>query len=143
MKFQKNYQPTERVQLTFPDSTMTKQSFKDECDINNIMKKYEKNGLIDHLNNTRGEYGDFIGFSDYQTSLNEIKAADEAFATIPAAIRARFNNNPSEFLEFVQDEKNADEMIRLGLANGPDKTAIPQEVEDQAAAPEEAASEPG
>ena len=41
--------------------SMTKQSFADECDINNIMKRYIKDGVVNHLNTYQGNYGDFTG----------------------------------------------------------------------------------
>ena len=31
------------------DVSLTKQSFKDECDINNIMNKWVKNGILTHV----------------------------------------------------------------------------------------------
>lgn len=120
-EFQIAYQPTIRVQVFFPDPTLTKQSFKDECDVNNIMKKFEKTGLLDHVNNHKGDYGNYIGYEDYQTSLNRIASAQDAFNTIPASIRARFDNSPLEFLRFAQNPENFDKMVEMGLANQPEE----------------------
>lgn len=103
--------------------SLTKQAFKGECDINNIMKKYEKNGLLDHLNTHNGDYGNFIGYQDYHSSLNKILEAKEAFLTIPATVRAQFDNDPSLFMSFAQDEKNHDRMVELGLAHPPKASA--------------------
>ena len=104
--------------------SLAKQSFKDECDINYIMRKFEKKGVIDHLNNHQGQYGNFIGFEDYHISQNKILAAAEAFASIPSKIRAKFGNDPATFLEFAQNPENLDEMIKIGLA--PQKAQEPQ-----------------
>ena len=41
--------------------SLTKQSFKDECNINNIMSKYMKDGLIGHVNKHQGRYDDLPG----------------------------------------------------------------------------------
>ena len=105
-----------RVAKHFPTPSLAKQSFKEECDINNIMRKFEKQGLVDHLNTHKGDYGDFIGFQDYQSSLNQILSAQEAFMTIPSKIRFTFNNDPIEFLKFVHDPANEAEMVAMGLA---------------------------
>ncbi len=105
-----------RVAKHFTGPSLAKQSFQNECDINTIMRKFEKNGLIDHLNTYNGEYGNFIPFADYHTSLNTILAADEAFASIPSSIRTRFDNDPAKFLEFAQNQNNLDQMIEMGLA---------------------------
>ena len=47
--------------------------------------------------------------------MNQIIAAQEAFNSLPSDIRKKFDNDPAEFLEFVSDEKNNDEMIQMGL----------------------------
>lgn len=104
-----------RVQKSFSQPSRTLQSFKDECDINTIMSKYEKNGLIDHVNTYGGQYGELPDVVDYHENLNQILAAQEAFASLTANIRDRFQNDPGQFLEFVSDPENADEMRDLGL----------------------------
>lgn len=107
----------------------TKQSFKDECDVNNIMKRYQRDGVIAHRNEFEGNYGDFMTSEDYHSAMTQIAKAQQMFEALPSTIRNRFNNDPSEYLEFVHDENNKDEMIKLGLMKRPpgreDKT--PQE----------------
>ena len=49
-----------------------KQSFKDACDINLIMKRHAKTGVLDHLNVNPGTYGDFANADDYLTALNKV-----------------------------------------------------------------------
>lgn len=105
-----------RVSKTCDGLSRTKQSFKDECDINNILLRWQKTGVVEHLNRFRGDYSDFTGVQDYQSSLNAVMAADEAFSTLPSSIRKYFANSPAEFLNFVSNPANQDEMIRMGLA---------------------------
>lgn len=111
-----NYVPHNRVGLKFTKPTLAKQSFKAECDINTIMAKYAKSGLVTHVNEHQGQYGDFIGYNDYHTSMIQIKKAEEMFLSLPAKMRAKFFNSPSEFLAFTQDPDNQEKMIELGLA---------------------------
>ena len=112
------YDPVIHPGVSFQDEvSMTEQSHLKACDINNIMKRYEKTGLLDHVNTYGGNYGDFTFAEDYHTSLNKILAADEMFMSIPAEIRAKFANDPAEFLNFVHDPSNAEELVKLGLAN--------------------------
>ncbi len=119
------FHPHDRVQLD-PGEGRTKQSFSEESNINIIMAKYEKTGMLDHLATHQGRYGDFIGGPDYHQALSALRAADEAFETIPAGVRARFDNDPAKFLSFVQDPENLDEMIKMGLAKAPPRyTAEP------------------
>lgn len=104
-----------RVFTPVGESNATDQSFKDECDINFIMKKYQKTGLLDHVNQYQGHYGDFSEAPDYHTALNKMNEAQEMFLTVPSSIREIFNNDPGEFLEFVLDSDNEQEMRELGL----------------------------
>lgn len=99
----------------------------DACDIGNVMKKYEATGLLTHVNTHQGQYGNFIGYEDYHASLNQIISAQAAFNSIPANIRARFNNDAATFLEFVQDPANGEELIKLGLATPRASEAPPAE----------------
>ncbi len=121
------YEEHPRVQVSFEGQvSLTKQASKDETDINWIMARFEKTGLLDHLNTHHGEYGNFIGFEDYHTSLNRIRDAELAFATIPARVRAHFNNDPAEFLRIAQDPDQHDLMVELGLAvSQPGDGAVP------------------
>ena len=105
-----------RVQTHPIGDSLAKQSFQKECDINNIMRKFEKTGQIPHLNTHTGGYGHYIGFEDYHTSLNKILAADEAFASLPAHVRTKFQNDPAQFLEFAQNPQNLPQMREMGLA---------------------------
>lgn len=106
--------------ITFdPKLGRTHQSFKAECDINSIMKKFRNGGLITHVNRYEGKYGDFTNVQDYQTSLNQVKAAQDAFASLPSDLRAHFENDPGKFLGFVLDPKNKDKLQEMGLAPKP------------------------
>ena len=118
-----------RVQKHFSQPSRTKQSFKDETNVNNIMSKYLHTGLIDHVNQHQGQYGDFITSPDFHAAMNRVTAANEAFASLPAPLRARFYNSAPDFLEFVQNPDNIEEMQSMGLIP---KTARP-DVSDPAA----------
>lgn len=104
-----------RVVTVNDEPSMTVQSSKDECDINRIMEKYEKTGAVTHLAKRSGIYGDFSELTDYQGMLDKVMFAQDAFMTLPAAVRTRFRNDPGALLEFLQDSKNRDEAVRLGL----------------------------
>lgn len=95
-----------------------KQEFREECDINNIIKHYKLTGQIQHINAQakNGSYEDLPDPIDYQESLNAVAAATSSFATLPAHVRERFSNNPALFLNFMNDANNVDEMVKLGLA---------------------------
>lgn len=97
-----------------PGSSMTKQEFKDECDINVIMSKYVTLGVLP-VGVKTAEYGDFAQAPDFHEAMNILAVAREQFAALPSKVRDRFKNDPEEFLKFVHDEKNVDECKELGL----------------------------
>lgn len=123
------YRPHARVQedggmvnhvtgeVTYPPS-MTKQEFQAECDINNILKHFSATGMLRHVSAkaATGAYQDLPDAVDFQESLHTVQRATEAFMTLPSKLRARFDNEPAEFLAFVTDPANADELRTLGLA---------------------------
>ncbi len=106
----------DRVRLSFPDGEgRTKQSMRDECDINKIMAKYIKTGAIDHSTRFAGEYG-YATSVDFHGAMNIVAQGESMFAELPAALRARFNNDTALFLDFVQDPENESELLSLGLS---------------------------
>lgn len=123
------YRPHKRLQYTgqlvnhktgevFTPPARTKQQFVDQCDINNIIKQYTKTGQFSHLsaNLARGTYTDLPDPIEFQDSMNLVIQAENAFATLPSKVRARFGNDPAEFLAFIGDPANQDEAIKMGLA---------------------------
>ncbi|WP_445772212.1 hypothetical protein [Rheinheimera sp.] len=106
-----------RVQHVCTGHSLTKQSFKDECDINNIMARMQATGVVEHLNRYQGTYGDFTDApTDYQSAIQAVLDARSMFQTVPAKIRAQFGNDPGAFLSFVQDPSNHAELVNMGLA---------------------------
>jgi len=104
-----------RVSTVNNTPTRTQQQFRDQVDVNNIIAKYKKTGEWQHLTHRQGVYADVSNITDYQTSLNKVIRANAAFASLPAQIRLRFENDPSKLLAFMQDPQNYDEGVKLGL----------------------------
>jgi len=106
---------------------MTKQSFRDECNINKIMAKFQRTGLINHYAKHAPQYMD-IPAIDYHEALNIVADAESMFEELPSTIRAQFENDPHKFLEFVQDPNNLDKMREMGLAKPSQAPESPPEV---------------
>lgn len=100
---------------------MTKQAFKDECDINNIVRRNADGQAVTHLNPNTPQYGDFANVDDYQTAIHAVRAAEEQFAALPALIRERMANDPANLVAFAQDPNNLDEAVKLGLIPAPEE----------------------
>ncbi len=92
----------------------TEQSHKNTCDVNNIVKKYDKTGLIAHLSKMEARFGDMTGL-EFKTAQDQIILAKNMFAQLPPEIRKKFENDPGKLLEFMEDPNNRDEAIKLGM----------------------------
>lgn len=127
-----NRQDTLSSAVTFSDPTLTQQHFRQECDINFIMDRYNRTGMLpQNANISEAFYGDVSDSFDYRSSLEAIQAADEAFASLPAAVRQRFANDPSQLIDFLHDSGNRAEAISLGLISpDPDPTSGPAPASD-------------
>lgn len=108
----------------FTGKGRTIQSEAANCDINRMMKAIGQGGSMPPVPDG-GYYGDFSNYVDYVDAHNNLKAADHAFAAMPADIRARFNHNPAELLEFLDDDTNREEAAELGLISKPEKEPAP------------------
>lgn len=105
------------------EPSMTKQEFADECDINQILQRYQRTGAITHFSQYAPIYGDYSP-CDYQEALNLVKTADKMFADLPSSIR-QLTSTPDGFLAFIQDPKNASRLVELGLVEAPPEAVKP------------------
>lgn len=101
--------------LDFSDSpSLAQQSFKDECDINTIVRRFGITGeLPSDLNMPQS--GDFTGFPDFHSAMNMVVKAQEEFMRLPADMRDRFANDPGRLMAFLDDPNNREEAVKLGL----------------------------
>lgn len=97
------------------DPGLTDQSQAAETDVNLIVKRAIKSGVMPGID-IQKIYADVSGAVDYHTAKNLILNAENQFNSLDAAVRIRFENDPAQFLAFVEDPKNAAELVKLGLA---------------------------
>nr|UXQ87923.1 MAG: internal scaffolding protein [Microvirus sp.] len=128
--FQTPYILHQRVSHVNRGPSRTKQSFKNECDIQNILQQFVKTGLVTHISSRAPHYADYIGVPEFQEAQNSIAAAQTAFDSLPSHIRRRFGNDPSQFLEFVHNPDNSQEIIKMGL--GPSKLPLETAIDEAA-----------
>ena len=133
----KPYEPREEFPgEVFEDPTRTQQHFAQECNINEILRKYSITGVLP-VNSQEAWYADISDLpTSYQEALEVSKRAQEHFLTLPAKVRAFFENNCSLFVDFVTNPSEADIAtgIELGLWTAPDlvtKDNTPAEKQDE------------
>lgn len=110
--------------MKFKEPSLTQQHFREECDINRIMERYQETGNWGEQTNVRPQFGDFSTEFDFRTAQETVIRAREAFEALPSKVRRRFGNDPAELLEFLQDEANRDEAIMLGLIEKPEEPEV-------------------
>lgn len=98
-------------------ASRTIQSQKEECDINNIIRKHVDLGVRFELP-PESAYLDVSEIGDYQDALNRVIAAEELFMSLPWDVRAKFDNDPGKLVEYCQDidDDKLLELGKLGLA---------------------------
>jgi phage internal scaffolding protein len=108
--FNSAYSERIRKQTCYKDDEgFTHQEQKQQCDINYILEKYRRTGVVNHLNKYQEQYLD-VSAIDFQDAQNKVATVSSMFEELPAQERARFNHDPAQFLEFVATQENRDDM---------------------------------
>ncbi len=93
----------------------TKQASKDECDVNLIMSKYTRTGLISHLALGMPKFADVSELTDYRSAVDNIRSVEAFFAGLPSAVRRHFENDPALLMERMEAGLSADDLKAIGL----------------------------
>jgi len=94
--------------------SQTRQSEAKYADINVIMAKYQKTGVLPPATRS-GFFADVSSVGDYRDALNRVEAANDYFLHLPPDVRLKFKNDPAEFLDFVSDASNLAELEEMGI----------------------------
>lgn len=123
------YRKHERVQFCCKGPSKTRAEFQNECDINVIMKKYNKTGVLTHYNQRPPRYVDNWEAPDFQSAMQLMIEANEAFMRLPASVRKDFDNDPQAFVAFAEDKDNLSKLREWGLAAPEKAPDAPMRVE--------------
>lgn len=124
-----------RIAVIAPNDldSRTQQHFVDEVDINNLVNKYNRTGVIDHVRKTQARYGDFTELANYAENLDKVAQAKQGFEQLPSEIRNQFNNDMTAFYNYVMDPANVEQNVKWGIL---DKSALPKQPDSALAEPE-------
>jgi len=104
-----------RKQYVDPLPSKTDQSFRQEVNVNSIMDKYRKGQQITHVRQNAGIYADVSNVPDLAGAFEKVRQASSTFATLPAEIRERLNNDPRNLEGFLVNPANKDLAMKYGL----------------------------
>lgn len=108
----------ERLSVRFDDPSLTQQQFKNETDVNYILKHFQEAPRLTAPGSSAPRapmWGAFDELPDLKEAHALLQQAGDDFMTLPSDVRSRFGNNPLELLAFVSDAKNREEAVKLGL----------------------------
>lgn len=134
-----NYTGRQSVAKSFGDGR-TKQSFKKECDINNIVARIRK-GDAELPAQAKQVFADVSGVPDYLEMRNRIAAADELFAALPSRVRRALNNDPARLVELSSTAEGVEQLAAMGLKR-PQEAAPPKAEPPAAPTPPSSSSKP-
>lgn len=142
-RFWTKFDPPPSVPITFTKPSLTEQSHKQECDINCIINRYKKTGVLGGIDQAREMFfGDFSEVGSYHEVQNIIKDAGEKFLQLPSEVRSAFDNDPAKLLDALKDNSQIGKLIDLGIikqvADGTPGT--PENPVDVSVSPEKQAS---
>ncbi len=90
----------------------TKQSQKDECDINKLLERYAREGTMSHLEKYQAVYGDY-GNYDFEGHTTKLAEMSSIFEELPAEVKKEFNQSPKQFFTYVTNPENAEKLPQL------------------------------
>ncbi len=106
------------------DEPGAKQSMKDECDIEQIVMRYKKTGLVDHLAQGVPAFVDVSELGDYRAVIEQVRLVERYFAGLPALVRSSFENDASLYMDYLETDPSPEDMETRGLAAIGDRRAV-------------------
>jgi phage internal scaffolding protein len=97
------------------DQSLTDQSYRKSSDLNVLIKKYKKTGVMPDLLQKKGQYGDFSNVPTLEAAFKAVNHAKMLFQELPAEVRKLMDNDPSKMELWLSDEVNHEIAEKYGL----------------------------
>ncbi len=104
--------------ITFENAEdLCEQTHKEDCDVNTIMRKFQKTGIIEHRAKHGLQYGN-VPAMDYREAMETVAISNSMFEELPSKARQYFDNDPAKFLEFTENPENIEKLATLDIGLG-------------------------
>lgn len=130
MKIRNKFSPRVAFIAMSADDGRTQQHFAKEVNINNILAKYRKTGIITHVQRTQERYGPLQDLAEFAVNLDKVEKAKQSFEMLPAELRNKFNNSIPGFFDFITKEENRSQCEAWGILNKKEPTPVPPAAAD-------------
>lgn len=127
---------TKHYRQTHPKcgKSVTEQHHAKTCNINYIVGKYQKTGLVDHINKHEGSYGD-VSNADFETAMSLVTEQTTVFNELPSSVRKHYKNDVQTYLEALGTEEGQNEHRAL-LNPVVEQETAPEEPQEPEKVPE-------
>ncbi len=90
----------------------TKQSKKDDCDINKLLERSAREGGLSHVDKYQMKYEDYSNYN-FEEHTNKLAEMASCFENLPAETKREFNQSPDQYFAFVTNPQNVEDLKRL------------------------------
>lgn len=116
--YKTNRSPNSNAQLHFDpeEECKVEQHHKDACDIRNILTSILKSGDLSPIIGQRdGEEVDLTLIPSFEEAHAIVCQGNNVWESLSVDIRKKFNNSQHEFINFMSNPNNRDEIANLGF----------------------------
>lgn len=116
MEFYTRFNPPPSPSQKFTLPSKTEQCHRSDCDINTIIARYNKTGVLGTSTQVREMiYGDFSSIPDRLFSETAMADAKERFMKLPLDVRKHFDHDMGKLLAALNDPSQIPTLENLGI----------------------------
>ena len=120
--------------IFFTEPSQTDQSSLEETTIDYYLRRYAATGIDPAAGRLEAaQFGDFSSIDDFRSAQTKVAAVRSGFESLSAQERAQFDNNFSNYVEFILNPENAKAAQDMGFLHAPIVGGMKNEKEIQSA----------
>lgn len=105
-----------RERVTGFEASIVDESKLPDTDLNVLVKRWQRGEVVPQF--APMQFGNVADVGDYQEMQERLLVVTNAFATLPAHMRAFFDNDPVKFADQLVDPARREALVELGLLKG-------------------------
>ena len=106
--------------ILFTEPSQTDQSSFEETTIDYYLRRYASTGIDPAAGRLEAaQFGDFSSVDDFRSAQTKVAAVKSGFESLTAQERAQFDNNFSNYVEFILNPENAKAAQEMGFLHAP------------------------
>lgn len=106
--------------ILFTEPSQTDQSSLEETTIDYYLRRYAATGIDPAAGRLEAaQFGDFSSIDDFRSAQTKVAAVRSGFESLSAKERAQFDNNFSNYVEFILNPENAKAAQDMGFLHAP------------------------